>query len=419
MSEKSRWILFCLGIFSIAFGYRSIHIGQNTYLVPFEIIMGGLWGVLLLSGRDKNRRISIPAMLILVMGWSLVNGLVSFLTGTPWDAILSWMLPLIFGLPTFWVVSRLVKDATHLEIINRIYLAVAAFMSVCEIIEYYFQGIAAHFPWFFTTAILDTQEGFIRGAFSFWGYPAGASVVVFGLLIAYDNILRSKGIGLRLISLGTFAVGLVAVYVSGTRSAWLGLGLALLLLSLSNKLKGMVSLSVLLAASTILPPIFFARATTIVDAVSGNVFDTSLISRLDRWKWGINAILSNPIWGVGYGHWLVHNIFLEIGSTIGIIPAIAFLIFVIQLVMRIARVALNRKAPEARRYGWLFLAFAITWIIQLNVEAVFQTTALAVAFWPSMALGWYLSDMFPKSPDKDNQLSSAGSFYDHSINSNL
>jgi O-antigen ligase len=211
----------------------------------------------------------------------------------------------------------------------------------------------------------------------------------------------------------------VAVYVSGTRSAWLGLGLALLLLSLSNKLKGMVSLSVLLAASTILPPIFFARATTIVDAVSGNVFDTSLISRLDRWKWGINAILSNPIWGVGYGHWLVHNIFLEIGSTIGIIPAIAFLIFVIQLVMRIARVALNRKAPEARRYGWLFLAFAITWIIQLNVEAVFQTTALAVAFWPSMALGWYLSDMFPKSPDKDNQLSSAGSFYDHSINSNL
>jgi len=417
-NDKSRWILFCLGTFSVAFGYRSIHVGNATYLVPFEIIVFGLWIVLLLLPNKKNH-ISMPGMLVLVAIWCLIYGFANVLMGIPLDSIAAWTLPLLLGIPVFGVIRRLIADKNRLETINLIFLAVAAFMSVCEIIEFYFPGISAHFPWFFTSSILNTQEGFVRGTFSFWGYPAGAAVIVFGVLIAYDNILRSKENLLRLMSIAILVLGIVAVYVSGTRSAWLGLALAIILLSLSSKLKGIIPLSVLLAASTILPPVFFARADTLVTALNGAIVDTSLLQRSDRWTWGINAIISNPLLGVGYGHWLTHNIFLEIGSTIGVIPAIAFLVFIIQLVIRIARVALNGSTPDARRYGWLFLAIGITWIVQLNVETIFQTPPLAVAFWPILAISWYLPDLFPNSVKKDSLLSPTGSFHDHNINTNL
>jgi O-antigen ligase len=331
----------------------------------------------------------------------MLYGIVSLLTGARWDDVLSWTLPLVLGVPIFWVTSRLVKDINRIEIINRLFLAVAAFMSVCEIVEYFLPGIASLFPWFFHPLPLITTDGFVRGTFSFWGYPAGASVVVFGLLIAYDNIIRTKENGLRVISLFIFALGVVAVYVSGTRSAWIGLGLGLLLLSFSNLLKGTVPMLVMLVASTILPPVFFARTETVVAALNGNYMDSSLVSRVNRWNWSIGIIRSNPLWGIGYGHWLSHNIFLEIGSTIGLIPAVLFLIFILQLVFHIIRVALNGPTPDARRYGWLFLAFALNWIVELNVETVFQTPPLAVAFWPIFALSWYLPDLFPKFPKKD------------------
>lgn len=395
--ESMRRLLLFLGLFSIVLGHRSIYLGKESYFVPLEIIFFVLFFYMFLLSiiRGEPGGKKIPGFLIFVTFWAIFRGMVGLLEGENWDSILAWTFPLVLGVPVFWVIRQLIQNFDHFLTALKILFGVSIIMSVLALVEYYYPSISTYFPFIFQGSYILTTDGFVRASFSFWGYPAGAIIVTWGMFIAYQGIIDSPNRNWSLLWVTGFLIlqGM-AVYISGQRSSWLGVVIALVLLSLRGKAKGVAGIISIFAIANVLPAVFWQRFDTVTNYVEyGVISDSSINSRLLRWQWGWAKTAQYPILGGGYDHWLVHNIFLEISSTIGIIAAIAFLIFLIQLIFRVSRSALNGATQAERRYGWLFLAIAITWVIQLNVETAFQTPALTVAFWPYMALAWYLPEI--------------------------
>ena len=405
--ERGLWILLCAGIASIAFGHRGVYIGRWTYFVPMQVIVWLVFAVLVANSTSNHERLSfqLPASLVLVTLWSMVRASATWLgllEGGGWDHILAWTSPFVLGFPTFWIVNHLLKRDVQLILALRILMVVSLVMSMLALLEFYLPSVVKVIPGFFSGELILAQDGFVRAPFSFWGYPAAASIVTWGVLIAYDELSRTSNSRWRWFAMFTFLPGVVAVYVSGQRSSWLALGSGLLLLTLAQGLWAILcTIVALIGVGAFLPSTFWKRLGTAIAVVRhGVVIDTSEASRLARWDWAYESILRAPLVGEGYSHWQVHNSFLEIGSSIGLLPAIAFLVFIVQLVRRISRAALSGLSADERRYGWLFGALALTWITQMLVETVLRTPPFAAAHWIMMALGWYLPDVF--SPNQDH-----------------
>lgn len=418
-SDETRKKLLYAGLFSIVIGHRSIYLGSVTYLVPLEILLIVMF-IYTIFGKQKAKRddyleVKLPFMLVFVFFWALGYGLIALLNGTNWDHILAWTLTLAVSVPAFWLIRLYIKTPEDLSVTIKILLWVSTIMSILAVIEYRYPAIAQILPQIFSGKYIYTADGFTRATFSFWGYPAGAVIVTWGMLAAFQEALEpSHTLFGKFVYLGIVIVGGYAVYISGQRSSWIGVVCAILLLSLRGRLKGVVGIIGLYVTAGILPAVFWNRFATVTDfAERGVVADSSIGQRINRWTWAWNTTLEKPLGG-GYGHWLAHNTFLEISSTIGIFAAIAFFIFFVQLLLRIARTALSDAHPEARRYAWLFLAISITWAIQLNIETSLQTPPLAVAFWPYMALAWYIPDIYKQAqdtePKADNKKSYRRSF---------
>jgi O-antigen ligase len=197
-----------------------------------------------------------------------------------------------------------------------------------------------------------------------------------------------------------FVLGAVTVFISGQRGSWVGVCLGLVVLSLRSGTKGLLFATLLfigalvLSTTSLVDEAFWSRMSTvseIFDAKSAG--DTSIEQRGLRWQWGYDATIESPLFGVGYGHWLMHNAFLEISSTLGLLPAITFLIFIVQLIVRIMKAATDRTSQIRRNDAWTMLGLSVMWIGQLSVETVFQTPPFAMAHWAVMAVAWYLPNI--------------------------
>ena len=154
----------------------------------------------------------------------------------------------------------------------------------------------------------------------------------------------------------------------------------------------------MLVALVFVPSSLWKRLDTISSIVgTGKVTDTSSLQRLDRWQSGLEVISKDPITGGGYGGWLLHDAFLEIGAHLGVIPMVVFIIFLVQVIINIL-ITRGIATPEARRYSLVFLALSVPWIIQMTVETDLQTPPFAAAQWVFLAIAWYLPDIFRNKP---------------------
>jgi O-antigen ligase len=270
-----------------------------------------------------------------------------------------------------------------------------AAMSIMAIIEYFFPSVAHLLPGVFTKASFMAQDGFQRAQFSFWGYPAAASLISWGAFITFDFITHARSPRTFAIGLAIFAVDIIAIFISGQRSSWLALPVGLIILNLDGKIRTvLITIALMLVALLFVPSSLWKRLNTISSIVgTGKVVDTSSQQRLDRWQSGIEELTQNPLTGSGYGGWLLHDAFLEIGAHLGVIPMIVFIIFLIQVILNIL-VCRGIPRPEAKRYALVFLALSVPWIIQMTVETDLQTPPFAVAQWVFLAIAWYLPDIF-------------------------
>jgi O-antigen ligase len=323
------------------------------------------------------------------------------------------------------VVKQLITTKEHLQTVLTILMIVSLVMSVLGIVEYQFPGVETSWPWLFTGHALDTQEGFHRAAFSFFGYPAAATFVAWGMVISYDRFFNRRDRLQQVFATVVFLLGGWAVYISGQRSSWLGVGLALTVLSIPFGIRGVGVVVMVWGAITQFSRVFWNRVDTVtVYLQRGIVQDTSTEQRINRASWAWDTIFEKPLIGGGYGHWLAHNVFLEIGSTIGVIPALAFMVFIAQLLFRIIGTISRGASVEQRRYGWLFLSLTVLWILQMSVETIFQTPPFAAAHWAMMAVAWNLRDICAgtspaREPLVHGPMRNRGLIHDYSLNPNL
>lgn len=425
--ENSRRKLLYIGFATIAAGHRGVYVGKVTYFIALEVILWLLCLVLMLRkilGRDREP-FGVPVMLGLICFWSTVVAVGTSFTGQDLDSILAWTSPLVVGLPAFLVVKQLITTKDHLKTILTILMIVSLVMSVLGIVEYQFPGVETALPWLFTGQAIDTQEGFHRAAFSFFGYPAAATFVAWGMVMSYDRFFHSADRLQQVFAAVVFLLGGWAVYISGQRSSWLGVGLALTLLSIPFGIRGVGVVVIVWGAITQFSRVFWNRVETVtVYLQRGIVKDTSTEQRINRASWAWDTIFEKPLIGGGYGHWLTHNVFLEIGSTIGIIPALAFMVFIAQLLFRVIGTVLGGGPSEQRRYGWLFLSLTVLWVLQMNVETVFQTPPFAAAHWAMMAVAWNLRDICAETsparePSVNGSIHTRDLIHDYSLNPNL
>lgn len=397
--EDAEWFLLCIGIASTILGHRGIYIGDWTYLVPLQIILWLIWALILVHDalQVHDFDLYVPLALALTLAWAVSHGIVAVAKGVSWDAVLAWVSPLALGFPAFAVTRRLIRNRPHVMLTLQIMLAVSAGISALGLLEYFLPQVVYLFPWFFKARLESTREGFTRAMFNFWGYPAAATFVGWGMIIAYCDWLWHRDAVRRAIDVVVFALGAAAVYVSGQRATWFSLPAALFVVSITNGLSGDIALMGLGAVTAGLPAVFWRRVATVTDVLRYGTIDSGdFAGRLERWRWAWLAMCQSPAVGVGYGQWLAHNIFLEIGSKIGVIPALAFGVFVAQLVCRIGRVTVKGSTESERQLGMLFLALAILWVAQMSVETVLHTPPFAAPHWVFMAIGWYLPEVLDR-----------------------
>jgi hypothetical protein len=402
--RRAYWTLFCAGVATIALGHRGIYTDAETYFVPLQVIVWVLWAILLVESIARREKLSlkIPLTLTFITIWGLLNGLAYIITTPPdqADEIVAWMSPFLFGWAAFFVVGKFFKTDSQVARILTIMMWATAAMSVLAIIEYFFPSVAHLLPGVFTKASFLAQDGFQRAQFSFWGYPAAASLISWGAFITFDFIIHAKSPRIFVIGLAIFAVDLIAIFISGQRSSWIALPIGLIILNLDGKIRtAVITIALMLVALVFVPPSLWKRLDTISNIVGGGkIVDTSSQQRLDRWQSGLDVISKDPLTGGGYGGWLLHDAFLEIGAHLGVIPMVVFVIFLIQVIINIL-ITRGIATPEARRYSLVFMALAVPWIIQMTVETDLQTPPFAAAQWVFLAIAWYLPDIFRNSAE--------------------
>jgi O-antigen ligase len=425
--EGSQRKLLFLGLATITVGHRSIHVGARSIFVALDIVLWVLFIVVVVKRAFavEKRELGIPLLLFFVTLWGLALATISCLRTGEWDDVLAWTSPLIVGLPAFLVVRHLIRTRDHLNSVLLVLMAVSLSMSILAILEYRFPSVETTLPWIFSGKAILSQDGFVRAPFSYFGYPAAATFVVWGMLISYSYLFRLKNRLYQLGAIVVFTIGGVAVYISGQRSSWLGLGLALIILNIPFGIRGVGGVAIIWGVVTQLSNQFWSRVETLaVYAQRGVVADGSTQQRINRASWAWDTIVDKPLAGGGYGHWLAHNVFLEIGSTIGLIPALAFVAFIGQLVFRVIATTLGAGSPEQRRYGWLFLSLTAVWILQMSVETVLQTPAFAAAHWTMMAVAWNLRDICAETspaqePAVNGSVRTRDLIHDYSLSPNL
>jgi O-antigen ligase len=222
-----------------------------------------------------------------------------------------------------------------------------------------------------------------------------AIAIIFGLirLIETDRAVRMSE---RIAAAGVVSVCTVAMFLSGTRTAWLAVGLALIFVLPIARTKALVRLAaasvvVVVAVSSLpqLVPMMDLRVSTAIS--SGGA------GRVSIWADGIAIIERHPLAGVGFGGFpnafaaqelgyefdsLVpftfggigrnpHSIYIRVLAETGLIGLILWLLFVGKLIAQSAR----RGIPS-----YLNLVMVV-----LMIVGVFQDVLLSKVFWLPLA----------------------------------
>src|SRR5215203_3171700 len=219
-------------------------------------------------------------------------------------------------------------------------------------------------------------------SFGHFGQPnpfAGylASVLPLALVCAFTSSHR----WFRILSIGCAGVTAMAIVMSLSRGAWLGLMIALVVMLLSWRKSaaravaglGFVVLLVgILAETNLLPPVLAERLAPVVEyfgvfnvrGVSPTPENFALIERLAHWQAGWEMFLENPILGVGAGNYPAryidyflpgwpdslghaHNFYLNMAAETGVGGMLA-LVWVLGSLMATARGAFVRSEGFSR-----------------------------------------------------------------------
>jgi len=378
-------------VLTFGLGYRTMEVTPSLRIHPSELV---LWGLLALPMLQRSSlKLWLPFWLILFIPfwlwgwWPLVAGDVK------WESMLSEFKNFIILIPLYFVAGSVLVEKSGWRSVLLAFYLVGAWIAAMGILEYVYPEIKTLFPNFVSLpSPLETDEGFQRARFSFWGTQDAIYICVLAMPIAAAVWEWWSIWWKRALNLLTVALMLWGVYISGHRNAWLMITLECLGFAVVKKqyLLGIAVLLVFFSIYQVLPDATRARIYSGTELVSGQPIssDTSGQKRWDRASMSLNNTLTHPL-GRGWtaAGW-VHNDFLQVAENLGVMAGALFLgVYVYTLGRLWRRVRTASLLREQRALGTtLFLSFACVGVI-LATDANLVLPQLILPIWFIWVIG--------------------------------
>lgn len=276
-----------------------------------------------------------------------------------------------------------------------------------------------------------SQHGFISWAqigfqFRSWGVTGspgwfhnsgefGIELCIFLPLSIYFIIaLKSYWGKLKLLFFLLFPfTAIMSVIATSSRGALIGSAAALLWMLIKSKarVKGLLAISIIaIAVYSYLPPEQYQRFQS-----SGD--DKTSVTRLIRWKAGLEIMDEHPILGIGYANWmsyygdfytkslvgLPHNIFIDAGAELGYTGLIIFILMIVYTLVNNAR---TRKLALTLDNKFIFYtAHGLdAALIGFLVSGFFVSVLYYPYFWINLSLTVALNNVVNQQAEKRSEI---------------
>jgi exopolysaccharide production protein ExoQ len=372
-----------------SYRYPFILLVAYAVAIPFEDILkiggalntltkgvGILFAAVYVLTQFRNLKFHIiPAALWAWLGWNIVS-----LIWTPTDFFAMSLANVSVYIQQFVMVflmaNMLQQNPKRIPILLAFYSLATTITSIYCVYNF-MQGA-------------DLTEGNRTGAFEEQSVAHFAAMVIPGLLFLVHCIIQTKSQLYRLCLISLASIQSIAIILSGTRSAWMGLVAAMLFLFLAN-FNWKKAVAVILCAA------FIWIGINTIPQLEQNIMnrseqavDTGGAGRTTIWEHGLGVFEEHPIIGTGSGNYRKynpegfgpHNIYLGAAIQTGIIG----------LVLMLAALWVTFRAPSENKWGLLLKALLIAYFVQ----SFFLETTIFKYFW--FAIGLALGGGLHKSP---------------------
>lgn len=373
------------------FGFLNSFLNAIPFVTMERIFFASMLGLILLKDCfNKESRIKLAPIeiaMICFLFYTLLS-LFSTFNDKPLSVWISRYVSLyiqgyFIPIVSFMIARRLTWNEKNIQTLFTILIVAGTFLGVTAVLQIYF-GVTAFLPDYMVLGV--NGQGRARGTFtnaSEYGLVLSVFILIGSLVYA-----RTKNIIPRLLLLGCLAVMLVGLFLSKTRAPWLGAIVSLAFVALFDKRIQPLMLTMtgigVLASAVILPFVID------LDSLMSRVLEVRpIFNRLAVWAIGINMMIQNPVFGIGFGkdsfkeaipdyafnfgpissQWastisVPHNEFLFIASHTGILGIILYLsIFwhIFQMLRSMYKDPLSSqfKKDMALYMGGVFLAFIV------------------------------------------------------------
>ncbi len=243
----------------------------------------------------------------------------------------------------------------------------------------------------------NLNEGMLGRIYSTLDNPNNYAEVLIMLLPFYAAVLfYSKGIVKKLLFLAFAVPSLVALFLTGSRSSWIGFALAVLVFTFIKK-KAVVPLLIVLGILMIpfLPQSIYRRLMTIFNPTG----DTSAMYRIDIYRTVLPMLKDYWVTGLGLGNDVfmkinqnyyqyttkvpihAHNVFLQVWFETGLIGILSFTGYVLGLIKKCFK-AVKKAADPVAANMLAAGAASITGILVVSLfEYVWFYPRTMLVFW--------------------------------------
>ncbi|MGH3743641.1 MAG: O-antigen ligase family protein, partial [Mycobacteriales bacterium] len=380
-----RFEAFLLALFAVRPVLDSFKNGGTSNLAPSTavglvfLLAGSLW----LVARHRAGRLHRPAGTSVAMVALTVAGFLSVFASREPANSLGAALKLASGLLMFLVLEQVVLDDTRR--LRPLYVATCVVTIVSSVVA--IGGSALH---------VATIDGRARGLFVHENDLAQFTVTVALLMLALRPHLHGA---LRRLTTVALVLAVPALYLTYTRSAWIGFVLGVLVIGILQDRRVAVGVLVAVAAAVIFVPGVGNRFSDLSHPqVQGAGDPNSLVFREQYWKEIAGFANSTPVLGIGLS--MVerstplalppHNTPLQIWLETGAVGSAAFLWVAGGITRDLRRSA--RGLPPGLSRGWAVgacgatVAFGVQMLSDNLLLQALQLWYLALAVAPALAL---------------------------------
>jgi O-antigen ligase len=397
----SLFIILIYGLFSIAFINNKLGLfllillrpcldyfgGQSTAIAGLNLNFADIFAILTIAfcfytiAKNLHRVKELPLLrswlfFIMALSASLLTS-INITTG-PVEITRILSSALIFY--TAFVVVENNKDLSNLIKI----IIVSAFIP----------SAVAIYQFFTQSGLTVPYEGVYNRVFGTFTHPnmlAFYLVLVLALCFVVYLISDKKKVTVTLFGLIAILY-LVALALTYTRSAWLGLLLIIVLLGLTRFRKFLIISLVILGICYF----SFQQINSRVQNLTSSDPSSSVQWRIQMWHDSIGYAMQRPILGYGignsnqvildnrgqqYGSDFEHNDYIRVALDAGLIGLVAFLVLILNLLSALFKIYQKEKKPRLKILAFVIFILAISFYLISFGDNILTDTALEWSLW--------------------------------------